>query len=43
MVLEPAKYWNLAVTKQLKPKEACGKAQDAVRLVLKKGGWNKSA
>jgi multiple sugar transport system substrate-binding protein len=43
MVMEPSKYWNLAVTKQLKPKEACQKAQEAVQQILKKGGWNKSA
>ena len=43
MVMEPSKFWNLAVTKQLKPKEACQRAQEAVQQILKKGGWNKSA
>jgi len=43
MVEEPAKYWNLAVTKQLKPKDACQQAQETVQQILKKGGWNKSA
>ncbi|HEX4835961.1 MAG TPA: sugar ABC transporter substrate-binding protein [bacterium] len=43
MVMEPSKFWNLAVVKQLRPKEACQKAQDAVQQILKKGGWNKSA
>ena len=43
LVMEPSKYWNLAMAKQLKPKEACQQAQEAAQQILKKGGWSKSA
>lgn len=43
MVMEPAKFWNKAVVKELKPREAAQQAQEAVKQILKKGGWNASA
>ncbi|MDQ6669211.1 MAG: extracellular solute-binding protein, partial [Chloroflexota bacterium] len=43
MVMEPAKFWNRAVVKDLTPKEAAQQANEAVKQILKKGGWNTSA
>ncbi len=43
LVMEPAKYWNKAVVKELTPKEAAAQAQEAVQQILKKGGWNANA
>jgi hypothetical protein len=43
MVMEPAKFWNRAVVKDLTPKEAALQANEAVKQILKKGGWNTSA
>lgn len=43
LVLEPARFWNQAVTKELTPKQACQKAQEAAQQILKKGGWSKNA
>jgi ABC-type glycerol-3-phosphate transport system substrate-binding protein len=43
MVMEPAKFWNRAVVKDLTPKDAAQQANEAVKQILKKGGWNTSA
>ena len=43
MVMEPAKFWNQAVAKELSPKEAATQANEAVKAILAKGGWSANA
>jgi multiple sugar transport system substrate-binding protein len=43
MVMEPAKFWNKAVVKELTPEEAAKQANEAVKAVVAKGGWDANA